>query len=303
MKQDLTLLIMAAGIGSRFGGLKQMEPVGPSGEFMIDYSIYDAIQAGFNKIVFVIKEENYDDFRKTIGNRIESFIRVEYCFQDLYAIPSGYEVPEGRIKPWGTAHAILSAKPLIHEKFAIINADDFYGREAFTVMHSFLSASNDENEYAIVGYKVKNTLTDNGSVKRGVLRTSGKMLTKLTESSIEEVNGEIIASPLNGAPSFRIEADTTVSMNMMGFHPNIFNYIEEYFSNFLDFNAGNMLACEYLIPDLVQKLVEENKIKVEIIPTDAKWQGVTYKEDVHKVVNMISSEIEKGIYKQNLWEK
>ena len=302
MKKNMTLLVMAAGMGSRFGGLKQIEPVGPSNEFIIDYSIYDAINAGFNKVVFVIKEENYEAFKETIGSTIEPHIQVEYCFQDINNLPFGYKVPDGRIKPWGTAHAILSVKDKIHENFAIINADDFYGREAFLDVAEFLQSSNNENEYAVIGYDVEHTLTEHGSVKRAVLESNDDLVIRLIESNIEKKDDTIVATPLNGEESFVINKDTTVSMNMFGFSSNLFKYIEDNFTIFLDENKDILGACEYLIPDLLTKLMNENKINIKVIPTKAKWQGVTYKEDKPKVVERIKSEIQKGIYKKDLWK-
>lgn len=302
MKKDMTLLIMAAGMGSRFGGLKQIEPVGPSKEFMIDYSVYDAILAGFTKIVFVIKEENYAIFKETIGNRIEPYINVEYCFQNINDLPDGFDLPETRVKPWGTAHAILATKNTIHENFAIINADDFYGREAFIDVANFLQQLEVDNKYAVIGYEVEHTLTDNGSVKRAVLDATNGVLNKLTESSIEKKNGLIVASPLNGAQSFTIEKDTPVSMNMFGFSPSLFKYIEDNFVPFLQENKNNIDTCEYLIPDLVSDLMAKNIVTVNMIPTKAKWQGVTYKEDTSKVVEMIQNEINLGKYEEDLWK-
>lgn len=302
MKKDMTLLVLAAGMGSRFGGLKQIEPFGPSNEFIIDYSIYDAIKAGFNKVVFVIKEENYEIFKDTVGSRIEPHVQVEYCFQDINNLPNGYNAPEGRIKPWGTAHAILSAKDKIHENFAIINADDFYGREAYYDVAKFLQNTTDENEYVVIGYEVEHTLTEHGSVKRAVLQSNGELLTKLIESNIEKNGDEIVASPLNGATSFKINKDSSVSMNMFGFSSNLFKYIEENFPLFLEENRNNIDKCEYLIPDLLTKLMDENKISIKVIPTKAKWQGVTYKEDKPKVVERIETEIKNGIYGKDLWK-
>ena len=302
MKKNMTLLIMAAGMGSRFGGLKQIEPVGPSKEFMIDYSVYDAIIAGFTKIVFVIKAENYEIFKKTIGSRVEPYINVEYCFQKLNALPEGFELPEGRVKPWGTAHAILAAKDVIHENFAIINADDFYGREAFLDIADFLNNLDVDNHYAVIGYEVGHTLTENGSVKRGVLDTSDGILKTLIESNIEKKDEVIVASPLSGSPSFIIEKDTPVSMNMLGFSTSIFKHIEDNFIPFLQDNENNKATCEYLIPDLVSKLMEENVVTVRMIPTKARWQGVTYKEDTLKVIEMLQREIASGTYEEDLWK-
>ena len=230
-KENKTLLIMAAGMGSRFGGLKQIEPIGPNGEFLIDYSIYDAINAGYNKVVFIIKKENYDIFKETIGKRVEDKIKVEYAFQDINDIPNGYTVPEDRIKPWGTAHAILSAKDLINEQFTIINADDFYGTHAYEVSSNFV-AKNDNN-YAVTGYMIKNVLSKNGAVKRGVCITDeNNNLEKLLESSVEEINNEIIAKPLDNSESFTMKPTDEVSMNMLTFTPTIFKFIEDYFIEF-----------------------------------------------------------------------
>ena len=225
----MTLVIMAAGMGSRFGGLKQIEPIDEYGHFMIDYSIYDAIKVGFTKVVFIIKKENYDIFRDTVGKRVENLIEVEYVFQELDKLPEGYSVPENRAKPWGTAHAILCCKDVVKENFAILNADDFYGRDAFRVIAEFLSrdnSSSEYHEYAMAGYKTKNTLTENGSVKRGVCNTDGKYLTKLVESKIEYVDGKLMATPLEGGEDFEVSEEDTVSMNMFGFTPHIFEYLE-----------------------------------------------------------------------------
>lgn len=302
-KENLTLLIMAAGMGSRFGGLKQIEPVGPNGEFIIDYSVYDAIQAGFNKIVFIIKEENYEVFKETIGKRIADKIKVEYVFQRLEDLPEGYSCPENREKPWGTAHAILSAKNNIHEPFVIINADDFYGRDAYLVISKFLREKQDDNIYAVVGYQVKNTLTENGSVKRGVCKLEEGYLQEIIESSVIEENGVIIATPLDGSASFPVMEDTYVSMNMLGFSPSLFSYIEKTFPSFLEKNKDNILKCEYLIPDVLTMAIEEGYVRTKVLPTTAKWEGVTYKEDKDSVVEAIQKLINEGVYPQNLWKK
>lgn len=295
----MTLLIMAAGMGSRFGGLKQIEPVGPNGEFIIDYSIYDAKLAGFTKVVFIIKEENYDIFKDTIGKRFEHLIDVQYVFQKNTDIPSFVGDTSFRSKPWGTAHAILSAKNNIKENFAIINADDFYDRDAFFKVASFLKTSK-ENEYCIIGYKMGNTITEAGSVKRGVLTTKDNYLVKLIESSVELSNNTFIASPLDNSPKFNIEFDTPVSMNMMGFSPKLFEYLEEGLNEFFKNNMSNLEKCEYLIPDVVSKLSEEKKATVKIIPTTSVWMGMTYKEDKIMLVNNIAKLIENGTYPNKL---
>ena len=238
----MTLLIMAAGMGSRFGGLKQIEPVGPNGEFIIDYSIYDAKLAGFDKVVFIIKEENYDIFKNTIGARFENMIDVEYVFQKIDDIPMHDLDITNRIKPWGTAHAILAARDVVKDKFAIINADDFYGRDAFNKISDFLQNSND-NEMAIVGYEVANTITDAGSVKRGVLEEENGYLKKLIESVIEKKNDSYLASPLDGRSPFEVKSNTLVSMNMMGFSPKLFKYLEEGLVDFFKQNKSNLEKC------------------------------------------------------------
>ncbi len=255
-KKELTLLVMAAGMGSRFGGLKQIEPMGPNGEFLIDYSVYDAIKAGFKKIVFIIKEENYDLFKETIGKRVEDKINTSYVFQDMMSLPEGCTVVGTREKPWGTAHAIWCARNDIIGPFAIVNADDFYGYDAYRVMANFLDSKSD-NEYSLVGYKVENTLTENGAVKRGVCEVENGYLTSLIESNVRKENGEIIATPLDGRDAFVIEEDTLVSMNMLGFDSSIFKYINDTFKEFQDKNKDNLLKCEYLIPDVLERATLE----------------------------------------------
>lgn len=299
--KNLTLLIMAAGMGSRFGGLKQIEPMGPNGEFLIDYSVYDAIKAGFNKIVFIIKEENYELFKETIGQRVEDKVKTEYVFQDMNDLPKGYTKPAEREKPWGTAHAILCAKDIINEPFAIINADDFYGRDAYFVISEFLRNNKIDNKYCLVGYKVVNTLTENGAVKRGVCRLDGEYLTELIESNVIKQNGIIMATPLNGRDPFEITDDTCVSMNMLGFTPSIFKYIEDNFPEFLERNKYNILECEYLIPDVLEKATLEGASTTKVIPTTAKWEGITYKEDKEKVVKSLKLLIDNGEYPNKLW--
>ena len=301
-EKNKTLLIMAAGMGSRFGGLKQVEPVGPNGEFIIDYSIYDAIKAGYNKVVFIIKEENYDIFRETIGKRIENKINVEYVFQKLEHIPNNFEIPQERTKPWGTVQAILEAKNIINEQFTIINADEFYGDDAYTVSSKFIDEHNDENLYCVTGYMIKNVLSKNGAVKRGVCKSNNSILSELLESSVEVIDNKITASPLNGDPSFEMEPSDLVSMNMLTFSPSIFKYLDENFEQFLIENKNNILKCEYLIADLVYKLILENKITVKVLSTTAEWHGVTYKEDKQEVVDSIKKLIKNGVYPNKLWK-
>ncbi|MEG2283319.1 MAG: sugar phosphate nucleotidyltransferase [Bacilli bacterium] len=305
MKKDKTLLIMAAGMGSRFGGLKQIEPIGPSGEFLIDYSIYDAVKAGFNKVVFIIKEENYRVFKDTIGVRVEDKIKVEYVYQKLDSLPKGYSLPAERVKPWGTSHAVLAAKDHINEPFVIINADDFYGRDAYLEAAKFIDNQDElgKEEYAMISYLVKNTLTANGSVKRGVCFLDNNYLTKIVESSITRINGSIIAAPLDSSETFAVEEDSLVSMNMFVFMPSIFTYIEEHFTDFLLANKDNLTTCEYLIPDTVTSMINAGVISLRVIPTTAVWQGVTYKEDKDLVVKEINSLVQNNVYPLNLWTK
>ena len=303
MKKDVTLIILAAGMGSRFGGLKQIEPMGPSDEFIIDYSVYDAIKAGFNKIVFIIKKENYELFKETIGKRVEPHIKVEYAFQELNNLPEGFSIPEDRVKPLGTAHAVLCAKNFVNEPFAMINSDDFYGRDAFIKAYDFLSTTNStSSKYGMIGYMVANTLTENGSVKRGVCDVDDNdYLKSITESKVERVNNEIIANPLDGSDSFVVGEEDTVSMNYLLFTPSIFDYIEEGFSDFFINNKDNLLTSEYLIPDVVSKLINEGKASMKVIRTSASWHGVTYREDTPDVKASIRKLVDKGEYNSNLW--
>lgn len=281
--KEKTLLIMAAGMGSRFGGLKQIEPVGPNGEFIIDYSVSDAIKAGFTKVVFIIKKENYDLFKETIAKRFEHKINVCYAFQEKENLPKNYTCPPDRIKPWGTAHAIMCAKEYVNSNFLVINSDDFYGEDAYFKASEFLEEVNDNSrEYAIIGYEVGNTINETGSVKRGVIKSKNGYVTDIIESLIE-CNDNVTASPLNGMPSFTIKKDALVSMNMVCFTKEIFNYLETNFKKFLNDNKDNILNCEYLIPNILDKGIKEKECKVRLIKTNSKWLGVTYKEDLDKV--------------------
>jgi len=298
----MTLVIMAAGMGSRFGGLKQIEPFGNDGEFILDFSIYDALKTGFDNVVFIIKEENYNLFRDTVGKRIEDKIKVEYVFQKNEEIPEGYEIPENRVKPWGTGHAILACKDIVKENFVVINADDFYGKDAFAVATTFLKERHKENEMAMVGYRVINILTENGSVKRGVCEYENNHLTKLIESSVEKVNNEIVCTPLDGSKEFTVNEDTLVSMNMLIFTPLIFEILEKEIKEFFEKNKENLEKCEFLIPDVVYKNILNNNISVRVLDTTAKWYGVTYKEDKEGVLNAIHDMIESGIYPEKLWK-
>lgn len=296
----MTLVILAAGMGSRFGGLKQVEPVGPNNEFIIDYSIYDAIKAGFNKIVFIIKEENFELFKETVGNRIEGKVEVEYVFQKQDNVPDFVKIPSDRVKPWGTAHAIYSCKDVVKDKFAIINADDFYGFDAFKSVYNALL--NDDEDFQMVGYKVINTLTENGSVKRGYCEIEDGCLTNLIESSIEEIDGNIVATPLDGREKFVMSDNDIVSMNLFGFNTKIFDFLEKRFNEFFKENENSLDKCEWLIPDEVFKMINNKEIKVKVLSTESRWFGVTYKEDKESLVNAIEHMIISGMYKSNLWD-
>ena len=300
----MTLVIMAAGMGSRFGGLKQIEPIDDYGNFIIDYSIYDAIKVGFTRVVFIIKKENYDIFRDTVGKRVEKYINVDYVFQELDVLPEGYSVPEGRVKPWGTGHAILCCKDAVKENFAIINSDDFYGRDAFRVIAEFLRNNKDDEsvaKYAMAGYMVKNTLTENGAVKRGVCQAQDGYLTKLIESSIEKVDGKLMATPLEGGDPFVVSENDLVSMNMFGFTPKMFKCLEREFPKFLDSHKDDLEKCEFLIPSVVFDEIKEGNATVEVLETNAVWQGITYREDKDKVVREIKLLVDNGEYPEGVW--
>ena len=298
-----SLLIMAAGIGSRFGGgIKQLAPVGPNGEIIMDYSIHDAIEAGFNKIVFVIRKDIEDDFREIIGNRIEKIcadnnVEVAYAFQALDKLPAGYEVPEGRSKPWGTGQAVLVAKDVINEPFAVINADDYYGKEAFVNIHNFLVTEVEDNKYCMAGFILKNTLSDNGAVTRGVCQSDENgWLTKIVETSG-------IEKTLTGAQSGGVEIDieSLVSMNMWGLPVSYMDVLERDFSEFLDNITGNELKAEYLLPIHIGQLLEKDAVAVKVLPTNDKWFGVTYKEDKDFVVESFKKLIADGVYSTELF--
>ena len=297
----MELVIMAAGMGSRFGGLKQTEPFGPNGEFIIDYSIYDAKKAGFDKAVFIIKEENYDLFKETIGKRVEPHMKVEYVFQKMEDIPEFVKIPETRVKPWGTAQAIYAAKDKIEGPFLIINADDFYGRDAYFVARDFL-LSNEEHKYSTIGYKAKNTMTKSGAVKRGVIKTNSGNLESITESKLSYVGDKIVATSLETGKEFKVNKDDLVSMNMMTFDKSVFPFLKRRMDIFFRENENNLDSCEFLIPIELQRAIEEG-IKAKVLNTDASWYGVTYREDIAEVKEAINKLIKEGVYPSNLWEE
>lgn len=293
----MTLVIMAAGMGSRFGGLKQIEPVGPNDEFIIDYSIYDAKRAGFDKVVFIIKEENYDVFKETIGKRVEKYIDVEYVFQKNDNVP--VKIPEERKKPLGTAHAILCCKDAVKENFAIVNADDFYGYDAFKKIGDFLKSDINENDYAVVGYNILETMTNFGSVKRGVCEVNNGYLTRLTESIIEKDNDKLVGKTLETNEKIDVDENTVVSMNMLGFTPKLFEYLENGFEEFL--NTHDLMTCEYLIPTEVNRYLSKGLINVKVLNTTSTWYGITYREDLDILKTELNKLIESGIYPNKLW--
>ena len=302
--KDKTLVILAAGMGSRFGGLKQMEPLGPNGEFIIDYSIYDAVRNGFNKIVFIIKEENHQLFLDTIGKRIENKmkeknIKVEYVFQDTKNIENRAELPKDRVKPYGTGHAVLCTRDVVHEPFIIINADDFYGNDAYKKLAEFID-NNESQEIGLVGYDVKNTLTENGSVKRGICEVNNGKLVTIKESKVEEIDGKIIASPLNENPSFEVKETDKASMNMNSFYPEFFEYIDVKMDEFL--KTADLEKDEFLIPDVITDAINDGTTSVNVINTEAKWVGVTYKEDRDSVIQYIQKLVDNGEYPNDLWK-
>ncbi len=304
-----TLVIMAAGMGSRYGGLKQIDPIDKEGHIIMDFSIYDAVRAGFGKVVFIIKKENEADFRECIGNRMEKQIPVEYVFQDLHNLPEGFEVPEGRVKPFGTAHAVLSAIDVVDGPFAVINADDYYGSEAYKLIYDYLTTtpdSEDKYHYVMVGYILENTLTENGHVARGVCVTDENgILQTINERTRIEKHGDIAEyTEDDGQTWTQLPKGSIVSMNMWGFQESLMQELKKGFPEFLKENLEkNPLKCEYFLPFAVDDLVKEGKAEVRVLTTTDKWYGVTYKEDKPFVVNAIQALKDSGLYSQNLWEE
>ncbi len=300
---DTTLVIMAAGMGSRYGGIKQLEPVGPSGEIIMDYSIYDAMKAGFNKVVFIIRKDLEKDFREIIGNRIEKLIKVEYVFQELDALPEGFHKPEERTKPWGTGQAVLCCKDIIREPFAVINADDYYGKEAFKIVYQFLNDSSyKENQFCMAGFILGNTLSENGAVTRGVSKANEQnRLVDIVETSGIVPAGDHANAKNAAGEDITIDLNSIVSMNMWGFKPSLFASLETGFVEFLSNLGDNELKKEYLLPTKVGELVKENKAEVIVLKTSDRWFGVTYKEDKEAVVKSIRELIDKGEYPVKLF--
>lgn len=292
--RDISLLIMAAGMGSRYGGLKQLDQVGPNGETIIDYSVYDAIKAGFTKIVFIIRDDFESQFKSQITNKYLDLIDLEFAYQDINYLPSGFSPPNNREKPWGTGHAILSAKTYINEPFVVINGDDFYGRESFKTIADYYQT--EENHFSMVTFRLENTLSIFGGVTRGLCTTINEKLNTVVETSNLEKNNNGVSSD-NGE---LLKGDEPVSMNMWGFTPILFDYLEEKFINFLK-EEGSELKSEYLIPSVINDLIQAGDESVHILNSSESWFGVTYKEDKPYVVGEIQKLIEKGVYPKKLF--
>ena len=303
---ETTLIIMAAGIGSRFGtGIKQLAKMAPNGEIIMDFSIYDAKEAGFTKVVFVIRRAIEAEFKEVIGNRLSKVMPVEYVYQELEDLPEGYQVPEGRVKPWGTGQAILACKDVVKEPFVIINADDYYGKEAFVKLHDFLVSGNadkDKINLAMAGFSLKNTLSENGTVTRGIcVADKDGYLEKVIETTgIQIVDGKIQCD--NEEISRWVTLDTMVSMNMWAGYPDFLQYIDEGFSGFLDKLNDNPQKKEYLLPNIVAELLEKRVASVKVLGTSDRWIGITYKEDIEPAQKGFSLMIENDLYPANLWK-
>ena len=303
MKKDLTLLVLAAGMGSRFGGLKQIEPVGPNNEFIIDYSVYDAIRSGFTKVVFIIKEENYDIFKETIGARVEPHIKTEYVFQNNDLVPDEYqEYVKNRVKPLGTGHAILCAKNNIHEPFAVINADDFYGSNAFLEAAKFLREVEVPYIYANISYEYGVTKSLEGAVKRGVLSLDGDKINSIIECSVGYEEGRIMANPLNGDKPFEVTEDAPVSMNFFAFQHDIFALLEDYWESYFKQSESVILEGEVLLSECLKENIEKGIITILNQPSSSVWLGMTYRSDLEFVKKEINALKGKGEYNTHLWE-
>lgn len=306
---NTALVIMAAGIGSRFGGgIKQLEPVGPAGEIIMDYSIHDAIEAGFSKIVFVIRHDIEEDFKEVIGERIEKIcarcgVEVCYAFQELDGLPEGFEVPEGRTKPWGTGQAIIAAKPFIKEPFVVINADDYYGKEAFRSLRGFLGSNSEPNAYCMAGFILKNTLSDNGGVTRGICEVDGDgYLVDVLETRgiVKDTENGMVKAKVGER---EIDIESLVSMNMWGLTPGFFDIVEGGFIEFLNLDVqANTMKAEYLLPNIIAKYLAQGDITVKLLQTHDKWFGVTYKEDKPTVVESFKKLISEGVYSERLFD-
>ena len=305
MKKPI-LVVMAAGMGSRYGGLKQIDPVGKNGEIIMDFSIYDAMRAGFSKVIFIIKEERLQDFKEVVGDRVSRYIPVEYAFQKLDDLPEGFSVPEGREKPWGTGHAVLAARDLIDAPFAVINADDFYGGEAFREIGTFLETAEDGEKahWAMVGYQLQNTLTENGHVARGVcVEKDGILETVVERTRIEKRAGGPAYTEDGGETWHSLPADATVSMNLWGFTPGFVEDLKRDFRAFLENDVPkNPMKAEYFLPFVVNDQIRAGKADVRVLKSADKWYGVTYKEDKPVVMRALADMMASGVYPDPLWK-
>ena len=303
MTHEPTLVIMAAGMGSRFGGLKQMTPVDEEGHFIIDFSLYDAYQAGFRRVAFIIKREIEQTFRETIGARMEKWFHVDYVYQELDRLPEGFAVPEGRRKPWGTAHAVACCRGVVEGPFAVINSDDFYGRGAYEEIYRFLTEHETPHHYAMLGYQLRNTVTEFGSVARGVCHVQDGMLLDITERTKIFKRGQDAAYTEDGETFVPLSGDTQVSMNFWGFTPEILDEIWAAFPAFLTENLPvNPEKCEFYLPTFVGRRLAEGKVRVRVLPCMETWHGVTYKEDLDSVKAAIGQLKREGKYPARLWE-
>ena len=306
--KDTTLVIMAAGIGSRFGkGIKQLEPMGPNGEIIMDYSIHDAIEAGFNKVVFIIRKDLEKDFRETIGKRVEKLVDVRYVFQELDALPEGFQKPEGRTKPWGTGQAVLSCKGTVNEPFVVINADDYYGKEAFVKLHEYLIQEHPEQKampICMAGFILGNTLSDNGGVTRGIcsMDEEGNLTTVHETKNIVKTEDGAAIEQEDGART-PVDVNARVSMNMWGLQPEFIDVLEEGFVEFLSGQKEGDLKGEYLLPIYIDELLQKGRVSVKVLDTTAEWFGVTYAEDKAAVAEAIRKLIDQGVYSENLYEQ
>lgn len=306
MTQTPTLIVMAAGIGSRYGGLKQVDPIGPNGEIVIDYAVFDALRAGFGKVVFLIRKDIEEIFRERVGSTIEKQVQTVYVFQELDNLPPGFSVPPERKKPWGTGHAVLSCKDAVHEPFAVINADDFYGPGAFQALADYLRQAQDQEsgpyDYSMAGYDLENTLSEHGTVSRGVCEvTPDGYLAQVRERTKIKRFGDEVKYTENGEDWVTLPAHSTVSMNMWGFTPSFFKELEQIFPRFLKANVETMSKVEFYLPFVVNQLLNEQKARVKVLPVQEKWFGVTYPEDRASVQEAIRGLVRQGVYPKSLW--